>query len=116
MRKLISVVMVLVFATSCSAEENFSANNLPPETLNTIEEVSGTNGELIPIISSNVIAAGYDSRNEIMKVQFKNGSLYEYYGVKLELWESFIGAQPSPWSEVGFPRLVQGGFQYRKVN
>jgi hypothetical protein len=75
----------------------------------------GTNGQLISIQSDNVRAAGYDAASMVMTVQFDNGSLYEYYGVPAELWTSFVAAQPHPWSQVGYPRLVQGGVPYRKI-
>ena len=74
-----------------------------------------TGSELIPINSNNVSLAGFNSRTSVMTVQFKNGARYEYYGVPLELWTSFLDAQPDPWSLVGYPRLVQGGFQYRQI-
>jgi hypothetical protein len=115
MKKFISLILVLVFVTSCSSNENLPTNaNLQEGTAST-GEVNGTNGALIPILSSNVIAAGYDFQNQIMKVQFKSGALYEYYGVNLELWESFLSAQPNPWSAVGYPRLVGEGYQYRRI-
>jgi len=75
----------------------------------------GTNGELIYIQSDNVQAAGYDENSMVMIVQFKNGAIYEYYGVPADLWLSFIAAQPHPWSQVGYPRLVQEGIPYRRV-
>lgn len=76
----------------------------------------GTNGQLISIESENVRAAGYDASTLIMTVQFKNGYTYEYYGVQPELWNSFIAAQPHPWSQVGHPRLVQGGVPYKRIS
>jgi hypothetical protein len=76
---------------------------------------SGTGGELIPITSDNVARAGYDALAAVMIVQFRDGSIYEYYDVPLGLWERFIAAQPDPWSQVGYPDLVQGGYSYRKV-
>jgi hypothetical protein len=75
----------------------------------------GTNGELISIQSDNVSAAGYDEASLVMTVQFRNGALYEYYQVPADLWISFIAAQPHPWSEVGYPRLVQGGVPYKRI-
>ncbi len=75
----------------------------------------GTNGQLIPIQSDNVSAAGYDEESMVMTVQFDSGALYEYYGVPAELWTSFIAAQPHPWSQVGYPRLVQGSIPYRRI-
>jgi len=75
----------------------------------------GTNGELISIQSDNVRAAGYDEASKVMTVQFDNGALYQYYGVQAELWTSFVAAQPHPWSQVGYPRLVQGGIPYKRI-
>lgn len=75
----------------------------------------GTSGELISIQSDNVRAAGYDEASLVMTVQFDNGALYEYYGVPADLWTSFFAAQPHPWSQVGYPRLVQGGIPYKRI-
>ena len=67
------------------------------------------------IQSDNVRAAGYDAASMIMTVQFNNGYTYEYYGIPLDLWDSFIAAQPNPWSLVGYPRLVQAGVPYKRI-
>ena len=75
----------------------------------------GTGGELIPIDSDNVAMAGYDDSTRIMTVLFDSARLYEYYDVPPQLWESFVAAQPDPWSLVGYPQLVQGGYDYREV-
>jgi hypothetical protein len=79
------------------------------------QSVIGTNGQLISIQSDNVQAAGYDVNSMTMTVQFKNGYTYEYYGVSADLWNSFIAAQPHPWSQVGNPRLVQAGVPYKRI-
>jgi hypothetical protein len=80
------------------------------------QTVVGTNGQLISIESDNVRAAGYNASTLIMTVQFNNGYTYEYYGVQPELWNSFIAAQPHPWSQVRNPRLVQGGVPYKRIS
>jgi hypothetical protein len=89
---------------------------------NAVEEMSsqlsssvGTNGQLISIQSDNVMAAGYEDKNAIMTVQFNNGSIYEYYGVSASVWQAFVAAQPHPWSQVGYPELVQSGISYKRV-
>lgn len=79
-----------------------------PETL-------GTGGALIPIQSDNVAAAGYDADSQTMYVQFDSGETYEYVPVSADLWDRFVAAQPHPWSEVGYPELVEAGVPYRKV-
>ena len=75
----------------------------------------GTKGLLIPIQSENVRAAGYDAETLVMTVQFRNGYLYEYYGVSADVWTSFVAAQPNPWSQVGYPSLVQSGIPYKRI-
>jgi hypothetical protein len=78
-------------------------------------EVVGTAGELIPIQSDNVDAAGYDAASATMYVQFDSGDLYQYAPVASDVWLRFIAAQPHPWSAVGYPELVESGVPYRKV-
>ena len=97
--------------TSCAESTSVSQS-----TTSTISQPPiGTNGELIAIISDNVSAAGYEANSMVMTVQFDNGALYEYYGVPADLWTSFVAAQPHPWSQVGYPRLVKGGIPYKRI-
>ncbi len=116
MKKIVITFLSLVVLTSCSTQEDFFSNTKLQESTGVVKEIAGTNGLLIPIVSSNVMAAGYDIQSQTMKVQFKNGLIYEYYGVDLDLWNSFVEAQPNPWSAVGYPRLVGEGYQYRRIN
>ena len=80
-----------------------------------VQTAVGTKGQLISIQSDNVRAAGYDAALMIMTVQFNNGYTYEYYGITADLWTSFVAAQPHPWSQVGYPRLVQAGVPYKRI-
>ena len=105
-------IFVALCLTSCGSAEQGPSQagaNQPIES-------SSTNGQLISIQSDNVQAAGYDARSMVMTVQFNNGYTYEYYGVSQDLWDSFIAAQPNPWSLVGYPRLVQAGVPYKRIN
>jgi hypothetical protein len=104
------VLLILLLATGCG-----NSNENSPNTEVVAETEVGTGGQLISIASDNVAAAGYNSSSQVMTVQFKNGVRYEYYQVPAELWEAFIAAQPHPWSQVGYPRIVQGGFAYKRV-
>ncbi len=103
--------LIALCLTSCGIqnEGNQQVEVSPPKVS------SGTNGQLIPIQSDNVQSAGYDSISLTMKVQFRNGYIYEYYGVPVEVWESFLEAQPNPWSLVGYPKLVQTGVSYKRI-
>ena len=95
-----------------------SDKDLPSGEGNSIVKTNtnvGTNGQLISIQSDNVRAAGYDANSMIMTVQFQNGYTYEYYGVPAEIWNDFFSAQPHPWSQVGYPRLVEAGIPYKRI-
>ena len=107
------VSSLLIGLSACTAESQTSRPASNDETA--VNQQIGTNGQLIPIQSDNVQAAGYDSDSMVMTVQFINGALYEYYGVETDLWTSFVAAQPHPWSQVGYPRLVQGGIPYKRI-
>jgi len=111
--KLIGAFILCLALSSCNSSEDSNSH-----TASSSEQPSaaiGTNGQLISIQSDNVRAAGYDEASMVMTVQFDNGALYEYYGVPADLWTSFISAQPHPWSQVGYPRLVQGGIPYKRI-
>jgi KTSC domain len=107
----LSVLLSVILLTGCGGVDTQIQS--PQEVA---QEIVGTNGQLIPIQSDNVQAAGYDANSMIMTVQFENGYTYEYYGIPAEIWNSFVTAQPHPWSQVGYPRLVKGGYQYKKIN
>lgn len=111
MRIALSLMLSIWIFTGCSQTSESTENQG-----NQVKTQVGTSGRLISIQSDNVRAAGYDANSMIMTVQFDNGSIYEYYGVPIELWDSFVAAQPHPWSQVGYPQLVQTGVPYKKIN
>lgn len=108
----LSLLTALFLLTSCGQS---SVETTQSESSQSSVSQVGTKGQLIPIQSDNVRAAGYNATSMVMTVQFKNGALYEYYGVGDDLWEAFIAAQPHPWSQVGYPRLVQSGIPYKRI-
>ena len=111
---VLPLVAAIAFSlTGCGSERSSTSISENKEAQQ--QQIVGTNGQLIAIQSDNVRAAGYDADSLVMTVQFDNGALYEYHDVPADLWESFISAQPHPWSQVGYPRLVQGGVSYKRV-
>ena len=92
-----------------------SSTGMSPVVEEVAVSVTGTGGQLVRIASDNVAAAGYDADTRTMFVEFEEGSLYSYSPVAASVWESFLGAQPHPWSQVGYPVLVEGGVPYRKL-
>ena len=110
MKSLLPVFLSVALLAGCGGSSEGSSSQQVEE-----QTVVGTNGQLISIESDNVQAAGYDAKSMTMTVQFNNGYTYEYYGIPADLWNSFIAAQPHPWSQVGNPRLVQAGVPYKRI-
>ncbi len=48
--------------------------------------------EMQEVSSSNVAAVGYDSDSSTLRVQFTNGSVYDYDGVSEEEYDSLVTA------------------------
>jgi hypothetical protein len=110
MKLTFALLLLLGLLASCANAEEITS--IPRAE---VQVKVGTDGQLIPIQSDNVRAAGYDANAMTMTIQFHNGYTYEYYGVSAELWNSFIAAQPHPWSQVGYPRLVQASIPYKRI-
>jgi hypothetical protein len=108
---IFSVIIILI--SGCSTQSDGLVQ--PSAPVSEAPVSSGTSGQLISIQSDNVSAAGYDEISMVMTVRFKNGALYEYYQIPLSLWNSFLEAQPNPWSLIGYPQLVNGGYSYRRI-
>lgn len=117
-RKIAAAALILPALgpiTACSTQSASVPSS--PAVVTEYESANvGTSGALIPIESSNVNMAGYDATNRVMTVLFDSGGLYEYFDVPPTLWEDFLDAQPSPWSLVGYPQLVQGGYPYQRIS
>jgi hypothetical protein len=109
-----AILLAFTLSTTACSSSNTPLDEQSQSDVAQNEQV-GTNGQLISIQSDNVQAAGYDATSSVMTVQFDNGALYEYYSVPADLWTSFVAAQPHPWSQVGYPRLVQGGIPYKRI-
>lgn len=69
--------------------------------------------ELNPVESSNIAAVGYDEASRTMRVEFKNGSQYDYPDVDQVLVDEFLDAD-----SVGryFQQNIRNSFQGLKVD
>lgn len=52
-----------------------------------------------PATSTNVLAVGYEASTRTMRVQFRSGGVYDYYGIGPHLLEQML--LPNPWRRVG---------------
>lgn len=74
-----------------------------------------TKGQLIEIRSDNVSRASYDAETETLVILFKTGAKYWYSPVPQSTWHEFYLAQPHPWSEVGYPKLVLAKIPHGRI-
>jgi len=44
------------------------------------------------VSSSNIMSAGYDAGSETLEIEFKDGTVYQYYNVSEHLYEQFQSA------------------------
>jgi hypothetical protein len=56
---------------------------------------------LVSVISSNLMAMGYDPNSGELQVQFRNGRIYSYQGVPPEIYDALINA-PSKGTYFGY--------------
>jgi KTSC domain len=48
---------------------------------------------MLPVDSSMANTVGYDEDNQILQVEFHNGTIYQYSGVDEDTWEDFCQAE-----------------------
>jgi len=65
------------------------------------------------IISSNIIAAGYDKDKKILKITFKNGSSYEYSGVPEIMYNGMFTADSA--GKFVRENIVGGKYKFKKL-
>ena len=110
-------VVLLTGAIGCSSTQNGEVQNASASSNPGIVDLStDTKGEWVPIQSDNVSMAGYDASTQTMTVMFDNGKSYWYQPVNQSVWTAFYNTQPHPWSQVGYPALVESGVPYGKLN
>lgn len=66
----------------------------------------------ISVSSSNIGSIGYDESENVLEVEFLDGSVYQYFGVPHEIYEGFINAGSHGeflWAH------IRGVFPYQKV-
>ena len=66
-----------------------------------------------PVQSSNIASIGYDEVRYILEVEFRTGSVYQYYNVPKSVYKGLINAS-SHGTYLG--RYVKDVYRYRKVN
>ncbi len=69
--------------------------------------------EVVSVDSTVIEVIEYDSSTETLTVKFKNGSVYEYYGITKKMFEDFA---VSPSKGRFFHRNIRGVYPCKKRN
>lgn len=68
--------------------------------------------ERSPVSSSNVESVGYEKDSETLEVEFKNGTLYQYFDVPQQIFDGLISAD----SVGGYlAQNIKGVYRYSRV-
>jgi len=68
--------------------------------------------QLESVISSNIAAIGYDSKNSILRVQFTNGAIYDATGAKQSDFDDF---KSSKSKGVHFNKVLKQAFAWTRL-
>ncbi len=64
------------------------------------------------VVSSNISEVGYHEGSETLEVLFRNGRMYQYFGVPSRVYQELVGSE----SCGGYlNREVKGRFRYARV-
>jgi len=66
----------------------------------------------IPVESSDIVAIGYDAKDRILEIEFKEGRVYQYYDVESPIYDRFMKAD-SYGSY--FYAFVNGHYRYKRI-
>ena len=64
-------------------------------------------------VSTTIAAVAYDEAAELLRLEFRNHTVYHYFGVPVAVYDALLGA-PSKGSY--FNRVIRGAFRYRGVS
>jgi len=65
-----------------------------------------------PVISSNLKSVGYDMNTKTLEIEFKNGSVYQYYEVPLDVYE---GLMKAPSHGKFFHAHIRNVYRYKRI-
>lgn len=65
------------------------------------------------VTSSNIASIGYDSTSQILEVEFRDGSIYQYYDVPESLYDGLMSADSH--GKYLNEYIKKGGFRYQRV-
>ena len=68
--------------------------------------------ERTSVTSSNLASVGYDSNNQILEIEFKDGGVYQYFDVPEDVYEALMSADSHGKY---FSANIRNDFNYKKL-
>lgn len=65
------------------------------------------------VSSSNIASIGYDAAEQILEVEFNNGSIYQYYDVPESIYDGLMSA--SSHGKFLNANVKNGGYRYERI-
>jgi len=66
-----------------------------------------------PVESSNLASVGYDESSSTLEIEFRHGSIYQYFGVPLSVYQGLMNA--SSKGQYFDQRVKKAGYPYARV-
>jgi hypothetical protein len=66
-----------------------------------------------PVISSNLASVGYDSRQQILEIEFNSGSIYQYFNVPVHIYNGLMSADSH--GRYFDANIKKAGYGYRRI-
>jgi hypothetical protein len=67
-----------------------------------------------PVASSSLVAVGYDSQQQILEIEFHDGSVYQYFEVPSYVYTGLMSMGSHGYYYQTF--IKSGGYRYQRVN
>jgi len=74
---------------------------------------SPKNIKMHPVVSSNILAAGYDKDKRELKITFKSGATYIYSNVPMALYEGIFTSESA--GKFVQQYIVKGKYKFNKL-
>lgn len=66
-----------------------------------------------PVKSSDLVSVGYDAKTQTLEVEFKSGTVYQYYGVPAEVYEGLM--RSTSHGHYLYQYVKKAGYRYREM-
>jgi hypothetical protein len=67
----------------------------------------------VPVSSSNLASVGFDAEKKTLEIEFKNGSIFQYYNVPEKIYSGILSA--TSHGRYFDAYIKKGGFAFKQV-